>query len=106
MNEISTVNFYPIYQKEYNIRIIDVRDVSEYDSFHIHGSVNIPLNLLLEKHNLFINKKYHYYIICNNGTRSKTASNFLDKLGYSITNILGGVERWPGLFVRTKRFKC
>ena len=30
----------------------------------------------------------------------------LDKLGYSITNVLGGVERWPGLFVRTKRFKC
>lgn len=105
MKEISTINFYNIYQQEMNIRLIDVRDVSEYDEYHIHGSVNIPLSLLLEKHNLFINKKYHYYIICKNGTRSKTASYALSKLGYNITNILGGIERWPGLFVRTKRFK-
>ncbi len=105
MKEISTINFYNIFQNEMNIRLIDVRDVLEYDDYHIHGAVNIPLNLLLEKHNLFINKKYHYYIICKNGTRSKTASIGLTNLGYNVTNILDGIIRWPGLFVRTKRFK-
>lgn len=105
MNEMSVINFYKVYQQEYNIRLIDVRDVSEYDEYHIHGSVNIPLSLLLEKYNLFVNKKYHYYIICKNGTRSKTASIALTKLGFNITNLLDGIEKWPGLFVRTKRFK-
>ena len=105
MNEVSVNNFYKIYQQELNVKIIDVRDISEYDEYHIHGAVNIPLSLILEKHHLFVNKKYHYYIICKNGTRSKTASIALSKLGYNITNVIGGVERWPGLFVRTKRFK-
>ncbi len=105
MKEISACNFYKFYQIETNIRLIDVRDISEYDEYHIHGSVNIPLNLLLEKHNLFLNKKYHYYVICKNGTRSKTAFIALSKLDYNITNIIDGIERWPGLFVRTKRYK-
>ena len=106
MKEVSAYNFYKIYQNELNIRLIDVRDLSEYDEYHIHGSVNIPLNLLLEKHNLFINKKFHYYVICKNGTRSKTAFVALSKLGFNITNVIDGIERWPGLFVRTKRYKC
>ena len=55
MNEISVKNFYNIYQQEMNIRLIDVRDLNEYDQYHIHGSVNIPLSLLLEKYNLFLN---------------------------------------------------
>ncbi len=105
MKEVSVINFYKIYQSELNVRLIDVRDLSEYDEYHIHGSVNVPLNLLLEKHNLFINKKYHYYVICKNGTRSKTAFGALTKLGYNVTNIIDGIERWPGLFVRTKRYK-
>jgi rhodanese-related sulfurtransferase len=105
MKEVSVINFYKIYQSELNVRLIDVRDLSEYDEYHIHGSVNVPLNLLLEKHNLFINKKYHYYVICKNGTRSKTAFGVLTKLGYNVTNIIDGIERWPGLFVRTKRYK-
>lgn len=105
MHEVSVNNFYTVYQKEYDVRLIDVRDVFEFDEYHIHGAVNIPLALLLDKFNLFINKKYHYYIICKNGTRSKTACAALTNLGFNVTNVIGGVDRWPGIFVRTKRFK-
>ena len=54
MNEISTISFFKVYQTTSHWRLIDVRDPKEFDESHISGSINIPLNLLLDKHFLFI----------------------------------------------------
>lgn len=105
LKEISVLDFYKYYQTKNDFRIIDVRDPMEYDSFHIHSSINIPASLLVDKHNLFINKHQKYFIICGNGTRSKTVSLALTSLGYYIYNVVGGIEKWPGLLVSSKRFK-
>ena len=72
----------------------------EFDESHISGSINIPLNLLLDKHFLFINKTKHYYIICKNGSKSNVAAKVLSECGYNVTNIVGGITRWPGSFVK------
>ncbi|MBQ8293104.1 MAG: rhodanese-like domain-containing protein [Bacilli bacterium] len=103
MNEISTIAFFKIYQTTSDWRLIDVRDPLEYDEAHIKGSMNIPLSLLVDKHFLFINPNKHYYIICKNGSRSFTASSVLDNLGYNVTNIVGGISRWPGNFKKTTK---
>ncbi len=105
MNEISTLAFFKIYQTTSNWRLIDVRDISEYDELHINGSINIPLSLLIDKHFLFINKNKHYYIICKNGSRSFTATSVLENLGYNVTNVVGGISRWPGGFKKTSKNK-
>ena len=62
MKEISPINFFKIYQRK-RIRIIDVRDVKDFEYYHIEGSQNVPLNLLCDKPFLFLNKRYIYYII-------------------------------------------
>lgn len=103
MNEISAYNFFKIYQTQNNLRVIDVRDPYEYDAYHIENTSNIPLNLVLEKHFLFLNKKHHYFIICKNGIRSKQACIFLEQQGYHVTNVFGGIERWEGDLVKRKR---
>lgn len=103
MNEISTIAFFKIYQTTSNWRLIDVRDPLEYDESHISGAMNIPLSLLIDKHFLFINQNKHYYIICKNGTRSYTASTILDNLGYNVTNIVGGMSRWPGMVKKSNK---
>lgn len=105
LDEITTFDFFKYYQKNSNFRIIDVRDPNEYDNYHIHGSINIPCNLLIEKHNLFIKKDFVYFIICQNGTRSKTATFALTKLGYNVTNVINGIDKWPGLLISSKRYK-
>lgn len=92
MNEISPINFFNISQKVKLNRIIDVRDSSEYDEYHINNSTNIPLSLLCEKPYLFLNNRYKYYIICKNGSKSKIATYHLDKLGYNVTNVIGGLN--------------
>lgn len=103
MNEISTYNFFKVYQTQNNLRIIDVRDPYEFDAYHIDGTSNIPLNLIYDKHFLFLNKRHHYYFICKNGQRSKPACLYLEQLGYNITNVVGGIERWQGDLVTRKR---
>ena len=49
------------------------------------------------------NQNKHYYIICKNGTRSYTASTILDNLGYNVTNIVGGMSRWPGMVKKSNK---
>ncbi|MBQ2891659.1 MAG: rhodanese-like domain-containing protein [Bacilli bacterium] len=105
IKEITTHDLFKFYQKYNNFRIIDVRDPNEYDQYHIHGSINIPCNLLIEKHNLFIKKNFSYFIICQNGSRSKTASIALSKLNYNVTNVINGIDKWPGLLISSKRYK-
>ena len=103
MNEISIKDFYQIYQTKSSWRLIDVREPLEFDEAHIADSINIPLSLLLEKHFLFLNKNKQYYIICKNGSRSLSAYSFLTSQGYSVTNIVEGIIRWPGRVVKSCR---
>ena len=105
LHEISILDFYKYYQTKNDFRIIDVRDPDEYDAYHIHHSLNIPSTLLIDKHNLFINKNQKYFIVCYNGTRSKATAIHLTNMGYNVTNVIGGIEKWPGLLVASQRFK-
>lgn len=98
MTEISPINFFKAYQSNLNFKIIDVRELYDYERYHIYSSINIPLSLLLEKHYLFLNKKYIYYIICKNGAKSRIASEYLESIGYQAINIIGGLDAWPGNF--------
>lgn len=104
MKEISTRALFEIYQSQYFCRIIDCRDIIEYEKYHIKDSINVPFNILCEKPYLFLNKEYEYFIICQKGNNSKSASLLLSKLNYKVINVVGGIEAWPGVFVRTKRF--
>ena len=97
MKEISPINFFKIYQRK-KIKIIDVRDVKEFENYHINGSLNIPLSLLCEKHYLFLNKNYIYYIICKNGNLSKKATITLEHNGYNVINVIGGLDAWIGAY--------
>jgi len=105
MNEISTYQFFLLYQTKNNIKLIDVRESYEYDQYHIDGSQNIPLQLLLDKHHLFVNSLNHYYLICHNGAKSRIAAIFLANQGIAATSIVGGISRWPGRLVKTAKYK-
>ncbi len=105
MNEISIKDFYKIYQTKSSWRLIDVREPVEYDEAHIEGSINIPLSLLIEKYFLFLNPTKEYFIICKNGSRSLSATSFLSTKGYSVTNVVEGIIRWPGKVIKTTKQK-
>lgn len=83
-----------------SIQVIDVRTTQEYQSGHIKGSVNIPLDRAEEIERIIPNKNQKIFVYCLSGGRSQQASNFFAKIGYTdITNI-GGITSWTGELTR------
>lgn len=99
MQEISPINFFKYYQTKNNFKVIDLREFIEFEKYHIKHTINIPFSLIMEKHYLFLNKTNKYFLICNNGDKSKLACEYLNSLGYNVVYIIGGIKNWPGTFV-------
>ncbi len=104
MKEISPINFFKLYQKSSTLRIIDVRDAYDFNKYHLTYSANIPASLLYDKHYLFLNKRYIYYLICKNGELSKEVGLYLDQHGYKVVNVIGGLDCWVGSYHITVNF--
>lgn len=98
IKEISPINFYKLYLSSSNYKIIDVREINDFEEYHIPGSLNIPFKILVKKFNLFLNQKYEYYVICKDGKESYTATKELAKHGFNVTYVIGGLKSWRGDF--------
>jgi glyoxylase-like metal-dependent hydrolase (beta-lactamase superfamily II)/rhodanese-related sulfurtransferase len=80
--------------KQYNqhLLLFDVRKKSEYDSEHVIGAKNIPLNELY-RHLAEIPKDREVVLHCAGGYRSMLAASILKQLGYeNITDVRGGFQ--------------
>lgn len=66
-------------------QIIDVRTKGEFDSGHIKGSVNIPLQSLQQNLGK-IKKDKPVITCCASGMRSSSARGFLQSKGYEVYN--------------------
>lgn len=67
--------------------LVDVRTPDEFAGGHAKGSVNIPLNQLLQQLSKFNNKK-NIIVCCQSGGRSGQAKTILEKNG--IPNVING----------------
>ncbi|SFC91147.1 Glyoxylase, beta-lactamase superfamily II [Zunongwangia mangrovi] len=72
--------------------VIDVRKKSEFDSEHVEGAVNIPLNQInqyLEK----FPKEQEFVLHCAGGYRSMIAASILQQRGWSqLTDVIDGFK--------------
>lgn len=81
------------------INLIDIREPYEFKGGSIKGAKNIPMDTLLSNPSKYLNKEKTYYIICLSGSRSRVTSRALEKQGFDVINVAGGV----GSYVGTKR---
>lgn len=72
--------------------IIDVREADEFAGGHVDGAVNIPLSEIVARHQEIPDGAY---LICQTGSRSAMATEFLNQNGHHVTNIIGGTNAWP-----------
>jgi len=79
--------------KEAGAIIIDVRSPQEFDSGHIHGSRNIPINIIQREINTIKKLNKPIITVCQSGTRSGMAKSILKAAGVEVYN--GG--SWFGL---------
>ncbi|MDR2832755.1 MAG: rhodanese-like domain-containing protein [Streptococcaceae bacterium] len=77
--------------------ILDVREDYEFTTGHIPGAKNVPLSTV---GNYKANKGKKIYVICQSGMRSKNAYATLEKNGYDVINVTGGMSAWRGVVQR------
>lgn len=76
------------------INLIDLRSSLNFNNNHIEGAKNIEYNVLISDPSRFLNKTNKFYIYCQKGVKSYKACSYLEKLGYSVINVIGGYESW------------
>ncbi len=79
-----------------NVRIIDVREPSEYAEKHIAGAELIPLGTIQGGDLSALPDKDEVLLVyCRSGNRSRTASEKLVAEGYTNVYDFGGIIDWP-----------
>lgn len=70
-------------------RFVDVRSKAEFNSGHVHGAVNIPLDEFVYRYKEMEGLgKTPFVFYCRSGNRSSSAVNYLNSIG--IGNIYNG----------------
>jgi len=75
--------------------LLDVRTQTEWDDGHIDGALFIPVQELQDRvAELEQYKDKTIIAYCRSGNRSGVAAKILEKQGYSVLNMEGGIIRW------------
>lgn len=82
--------------ERHDLRLLDVRTPAEYESVHIGGSYNVPLDTLGE-HAAEIREDVDaaVVLVCQSGARSRQAEEALKRVGMPQLHVLdGGLNEW------------
>ena len=82
-------------QEDANIRILDVRTGAEFESAHIPGSFNVPLDTLAEHVDRVAELDHPAILVCQSGGRATAAQERLNAAGKTNLRVLeGGMGAW------------
>lgn len=77
-----------------DLRLVDVRNQSEWDGGHVHGAIHIPLDQLPDRLDE-VRGSGPLAVICGSGYRSSLACSLLLRAGVpDVHNVLGGMTAW------------
>jgi rhodanese-related sulfurtransferase len=83
-------------RERHDLRLLDVRTPAEYESAHISGSYNVPLDTLGE-HAAEIREDIDVpvVLVCQSGSRARRAEEALKRVGMPQLHVLdGGLNGW------------
>lgn len=91
IDQVTPEELEKLYDRE-KVNVLDVRRESEFDSQHIEGAENEPLDFINEiMHRVDKNKTY--YVHCKGGYRSMTFNSILRARGYeNLIDVSGGFD--------------
>jgi adenylyltransferase/sulfurtransferase len=77
------------------LRLIDVRELDEWNTVRIEGAELIPLSQFQQQGPAQLDPDEHIVLYCHHGMRSARAQQFLVAQGYShVLNLTGGIDAW------------
>ncbi len=100
-------------EKKESFYLIDVRSKEEYQYGYINNSINIPLDKLVKLQDLTsvifkkrygfnLNKETLLIFYCKSGGRSSFACAFMEKTGFKVNNLQGGLFAWKQINPKIK----
>jgi rhodanese-related sulfurtransferase len=76
------------------VRLLDVREDSEFRSGHVPGAIHVPVKKLPDRAAKLKHDK-PYAVICASGSRSRSAVNYLLDNGFEgAVTVSGGTSAW------------
>ena len=92
IDEISATDFAALFQNDTSLQVLDARRKSEYDTEHLVGVTNFPLDFINQNLSM-LKAGAKYYIHCAGGYRSVIMASILKARGYKhVVNIQGGYK--------------
>lgn len=89
-----------------DVMVFDVRKKSEYDSQHVEGAINVPLNEI-NKHLAEFPKDKPFMVHCAGGYRSMIAASILKARGWdNFSDVEGGFTEILNTDVKTTDYVC
>jgi rhodanese-related sulfurtransferase len=75
------------------LHVLDVRQPAEWRHGHIHGAQNLPL-MQLKRRLATLPQGKTIVTVCASGHRSNAAARTLQRAGYQVENLKGGMHAW------------
>jgi glyoxylase-like metal-dependent hydrolase (beta-lactamase superfamily II)/rhodanese-related sulfurtransferase len=105
VNRIDPETFKKAYEANEAL-VFDVRKKSEFDSEHVIGAINVPLNQINE-HLAQFPKDKPFVLHCAGGYRSMIAASILKQRGWEeITDVVGGFKAIAETDVPKSEYRC
>lgn len=92
LNKVERINPHDLTTLQ-GVKILDVRKKSEFDSQHVFGAVNLPLDNW-QDHLIKLSKTQRYYVHCAGGYRSMIFISILRSFGFTdLVDVRGGFSK-------------
>ena len=96
IKEIDVTELKKRFENNFSFTLLDVRDPYEIEFAKIEPYVHIPMGMLPVRHEE-MDKGTPIVVMCHTGVRSAQVCQYLEPLGYNVTNLKGGIDAWSAL---------
>ncbi len=94
IQQLGQITVETLHSMRHDLKILDVRDQSEWEEGHIKGATHIPYYFLVQRLQELDNSQ-PLALICASGQRSSIACSLLQKHGFTqLFNVVGGMDAW------------
>jgi hydroxyacylglutathione hydrolase len=94
VQQLSQITVETLHSMRHDLKILDVRDQSEWEEGHIKGAVHIPY-YFLEQRLQELDTTQPMAVICASGQRSSIACSLLQRQQFTqLFNVVGGMDAW------------
>ncbi|MBA4057957.1 MAG: rhodanese-like domain-containing protein [Marivirga sp.] len=95
--DLNNVEFQRRLKENIQSVLLDVRTQEEFKGGRIPGSVNMDvMDITFYERITSLDKSKTYFVYCRSGGRSRQACSIMNKLGFIVINLAGGIMSWSG----------